>query len=277
MTSVRPPAVAGSFYPATADELNTLLDDCFSKSPLGPRGVFTPSANLIAGMVPHAGPIYSGPCAAHLYARLDQTIERVILIGVNHWARGHRAALSPWKTWRTPLGEATVDEKLNEYLESQVTFIKRESSAHAEEHSIEVQLPFLQRVLGQFTFTPISLAQISLDECAELGEAIAAYCRTATTTVILASTDLSHYLSPKETDALDRLALGQILAMNPQGLLQTTEAKNITMCGVIPTTVTLFAAKALGVKRATLLKHCHSGDVTPMRKVVGYASVALEL
>jgi MEMO1 family protein len=277
MTSVRPPTVAGSFYPATAGELNALLDDCFSKSPLGPRGVFTPSTALIAGIVPHAGPLYSGPCAAHLYARLVQTIERVILIGVNHRGRGHRAALSPWKTWRTPLGEADVDEKLNAYLESEVPFIKRDLYAHAAEHSIEVQLPFLQRVLGHFTFTPISLAQISLDECAELGEAIAAYCRTATMTVILASTDLSHYLSPKETDALDRLALGQILAMNPQGLLQTTDAKNISMCGVIPTAVTLFAAKALGAKCATLLKHCHSGDVTPMRKVVGYASVALEL
>lgn len=277
MTSVRPTAAAGSFYPATAVELNALLDDCFSKSPLGPRGVFTPSTALIAGIVPHAGPLYSGPCAAHLYARLNQTIERVILIGVNHWGRGHRAALSPWTTWRTPLGEATVDEKLNEYLESAVPFIKREPSAHAEEHSIEVQLPFLQRVLGQFTFTPISLAHISLDECAELGEAIAAYCRTAATTIILASSDLSHYLSPKETDRLDRLALDQVLTMSPQGLLQITEAKNITMCGVIPTAVTLFAAMALGAKRATLLKHCHSGDVTPMRKVVGYASVALEL
>ncbi|HLN87629.1 MAG TPA: AmmeMemoRadiSam system protein B, partial [Candidatus Limnocylindrales bacterium] len=102
MTSVRPSTVAGSFYPATADELNALLDDCFSKSPLGPCGVFAPSTDLIAGIVPHAGPLYSGPCAAHLYARLDQAIERVILIGVNHWARGHRAALSPWKTWRTP-------------------------------------------------------------------------------------------------------------------------------------------------------------------------------
>ena len=277
MTSVRPTAVAGSFYPATADELNTLLDDCFSTSPLGPRGVFTPSTDLIAGMVPHAGPIYSGPCAAHLYARLDQTIERVILIGVNHWARGHRAALSPWVTWSTPFGAVTVDQELNAFLEARIAFLKREPSAHAEEHSIEVQLPFLQRVLGQFTFTPISLAHISPEECAKLGDAIAAYCRTGAKTVILASSDLSHYLSPKETDALDRLALDPVLAMNPQGLIRVTAEKNITMCGVIPTAVMLFAAKALGVKRATLLKHCHSGDVMPMRQVVGYASVAFEL
>ncbi len=277
MTSSRPTAVAGSFYPANAVELNTLLDDCFSKSTLGPRGVCTPSNDLIAGMVPHAGPIYSGPCAAHLYARLDPTISRVILIGVNHWARGHRAALSPWEAWRTPLGDVTVDQELNACLEARIEFLEREPYAHAEEHSIEVQLPFLQRTLGPFTFTPISLAHISSDECAELGGAIAACSRGGAKTVILASSDLSHYLSPKETDALDRLAVEQVLAMNPVELLRITAEKNITMCGVIPTAVMLFAAKALDVKRATLLKHCHSGDVTPMRKVVGYASVALEL
>jgi len=277
MTSVRPTAVAGSFYPATADELRTLLDDCFTKSPLGPRGVYTPSPNLIAGMVPHAGPIYSGPCAAHFYARIEPTVQRVILIGVNHRAHGHRAALSPWESWRTPFGDVAVDEELNEYLEARVKFLKREPSAHAEEHSIEVQLPFLQRTLGEFTLAPISLAHISPDECAELGAAIAACCEIGAKTIILASSDLSHYLSPSETNALDGLAVDQVLAMNPQRLLQITEAKNITMCGVIPTAVMLFAANALGVKRSTLLKHCHSGDVTPMRKVVGYASVALEL
>ena len=275
--SIRPAAVAGTFYPATANELNTLLDDCFNRSPLGPRGVSKPSTDLIAGMVPHAGPIYSGPCAAHLYAHLDPTIRRVILIGVNHAARGHRAALSPWESWHTPLGDISVDKELNEYLEARVAFLKREADAHGEEHSIEVQLPFLQRTLGQFTFAPISLAHISPDECAELGDAIASYVQRVEKTLILASSDLSHYLSPKETDELDRLAIEQVIAMNPTGLLNVTEEKNITMCGVIPTAVMLFAAKKLNLKRATLLMHCHSGDVTPMRKVVGYASVAMEI
>jgi hypothetical protein len=277
MTSIRPAAVAGSFYPASAAELRKLLDHCFRESPLGPRGVFAPISELIAGMVPHAGPIYSGPCAAHLYARLDPSVEKVILLGVNHHGRGHRAALSPWQSWHTPLGEVAVDEELNRWLEERVKFLKREPHAHADEHSIEVQLPFLQRTLGQFTFAPISLAHISPAECAELGEVIAACCQRRAKTLILASSDLSHYLSPKETDALDRLAVDQVVAMNPHGLLQITEAKNITMCGVIPTAVMLHAANALGVKRATLLKHCHSGDVAPMRQVVGYASVALEL
>ncbi|HEX6800961.1 MAG TPA: AmmeMemoRadiSam system protein B, partial [Candidatus Binatia bacterium] len=206
MTSVRPTAVAGSFYPATVDELKTLLDDCFTQSPLGPRGVSTPWSDLIAGMVPHAGPIYSGPCAAHLFARLDPTASRVILIGVNHRAHGHRAALSPWESWRTPLGDVSVDKKLNEYLEARVAFIKREPGAHAEEHSIEVQLPFLQRTLGQFAIAPISLAHISHDDCAELGDAIASCVQCVEKTLILASSDLSHYRSPKETDELDRLA-----------------------------------------------------------------------
>ena len=277
MTSIRPAAVAGTFYPAAAAELNTLLDDCFHTSPLGPRGVFAPSAELIGGMVPHAGPIYSGPCAAHLYARIDPALRRVILLGVNHRAHGHRAALSPWESWRTPLGDVTVDVEMNEYLKARVAFLKREPYAHADEHSIEVQLPFLQRTLGPFTFTPISLAHISHDDCAELGDAISSYVHREEKILILASSDLSHYLSPKQTNELDRLAIDQVLAMNPTELLDVTEERNITMCGVIPTAVMLFAANALGVKRATLLKHCHSGDVTPMRKVVGYASVAMEI
>ncbi|HYA28283.1 MAG TPA: AmmeMemoRadiSam system protein B, partial [Acidobacteriota bacterium] len=162
-------------------------------------------------------------------------------------------------------------------LAARIGFLKREPYAHAEEHSIEVQLPFLQRRLGHFIFAPISLAYISPAECNELGAAIAEYCQSREKIVVLASSDLSHYLSPKQTDALDRLAVDQVLAMDPHGLLQVTEERNITMCGVIPTAVMLVAAKALGATRVTLLKHCHSGDVTPMRKVVGYASVALEL
>lgn len=281
MTSARPAAVAGTFYPAAAAELNQLLDHCFDQSPLGPRGVLTPSSELIAGVVPHAGPIYSGPCAAHFYARLDPSVCRVILVGVNHRAYGCSAALSPWSRWRTPLGDVTVDEDINAFLERRLVFLEREPLAHRDEHSLEVQLPFLQRTLRTFKFVPISLSQISFDQCMELGEVLAeaveANAAKKLRTIILASSDLSHYLSPKETDRLDRMALEQVLALNPGELLKITEANNITMCGVIPTAAALGAAKALGVKKASLLKHYHSGAITPMRKVVGYASVALEL
>jgi MEMO1 family protein len=281
MNSVRPPAVAGSFYPADAEALGALVKECFVSSPLGPRGAITRNSALTAGLVPHAGPIYSGPCAAHLYSQLEPSTQCVILLGVNHRSRGHKAALSPWDRWRTPLGDISIDEDLSGALESRVNFLRRDEAAHAKEHSIEIQLPFLQRVLDEFQFVPISLSYLSADECAELGSAIAEIYKSATAKevrpVILASSDLSHYLSPRQTDELDRLALDRVLALDPHGLLKVVEENDITMCGVLATAVMLYAANALGAKRARLLKHCHSGDITRMRNVVGYASVAIEL
>jgi len=280
MDRTRPAAVAGSFYPSVAEELSRLVDDCLTSSSLGPQGIQSPSPSIIGGLVPHAGYVYSGPCAAHLYARLDNSIQRVILLGVNHQARGHRAALSPAASWQTPLGTVKVDQELNHVLQDEVPFLKLDDLAHAEEHSIEVQLPFLQHLLGEFSFLPISLAHISIAECAELGAAVADVFRSSTQsgirTILMASSDLSHYLSPKETVELDGIVLKEVLAMNPQRLIEVAERKNITMCGLLPTAVLLFAANVLDMKQACLLKHCHSGDVTPMRKVVGYATVAFE-
>jgi AmmeMemoRadiSam system protein B len=178
------------------------------------------------------------------------------------------------------LGNVPVDQQFNAFLEQRVPFLKKDELAHAQEHSIEVQLPFLQRVLGEFVFVPISLADVSIEECAELGTAIAEVCKEDTAsqpkTVILASSDLSHYLSPKKTDQIDRIALEPVLNRDPAGLLTVVEQQNITMCGARPAAVMLHAANQLGVKRVRLLKHCHSGDAIPMRNVVGYASVVLE-
>jgi len=281
MDRIRPAAVAGSFYPSEAEELGRLIDECFESSPLGPQGDKSPSSSLIGGLVPHAGYVYSGPCAAHFYSLLENSIQRVILLGVNHQARGHRAAFSPADFWQTPLGAVRIDQELSHLLQGEVNFLKQDEAAHAREHSIEVQLPFLQRVLGDFSLVPISLAHISIEECIELGTAIADLLRnnrqSRTKTIMIASSDLSHYLSPKETTELDGIALEQVLALNPRALIAAAERENITMCGLLPTAVMLFAANLLDVKQACLLKHCHSGDVTPMRKVVGYASVALEL
>ena len=277
MQRIRPPAVAGSFYPSDAGELNVTLNDCFISSPLGPSGHASPNLALVAGMVPHAGFVYSGACAAHLYAQVESTTKRIILLGVNHWARGHRAALSPSDVWQTPLGDVPVDQRFNALLEQRVHFLKKDEIAHAQEHSIEVQLPFLQRVLGGFVFVPISLADVSEEECAELGAALAEICTASQSeSVILASSDLSHYLSPRKTDQIDQIALEPVLNRNPAELLAVIEQKNITMCGVRPAAVMLYAANQMGVKHARLLKHYHSGDVIPMRNVVGYASVALE-
>lgn len=280
MESIRPPAVAGSFYPAAAQELKGLIEESFSSSPLGPKGKKAVSPTLLGGMVPHAGYVYSGPCAAHFYSILGPDIGRVILLGVNHRARGAKAALSPDDFWQTPLGKVEVDREVNDLLKGEVGFLARDEKAHLQEHSIEVQLPFLQSVLGAFLFSPVSLSYLSEEECRVLGRAVARAYETETAsgkkTVIIASSDLNHYLSPKETERLDRLAVEQVVALEPEGLLKTVEEEGISMCGVIPTTVLLFAARELGAKKARLLKHCHSGDVIPMREVVGYASVAVE-
>lgn len=281
MAPIRPSAVAGSFYPASSEELGKTMEECFFTSPLGPRGAKFSLPSLLGGMVPHAGYFYSGPCAAHFYTALERDIGCVILLGVNHRGMGARAALSPVDCWETPSGRVAVDRELNERLAAQVDFIEKDERPHLHEHSIEVQLPFLQRVLEDFTFLPISLSHLSEEECRRLGQAIAGIYETKNgagqKTVLIASSDLSHYLSPKETERLDRMALEPVLALDPPALLKTVEEEDISMCGVIPTAVFLFAAKALKARRARLLKHCHSGDAVPMREVVGYASVAVEL
>ena len=253
------------------------MDECLFASPLGPQGKRLPVSGIIAGLVPHAGYVFSGSCAAHLYACLDPSIRRVILLGVNHWSRGANAALSPWDRWRTPFGEVRVDQDLNDILREQTSFLKPDEEAHRREHSIEVQLPFLQRMLHHFTLLPISFSYLCLEECRKLGQILADYCAAAACrTLILASSDLNHYLSPERTEELDRLAIERVLALDPEGLLDVVENKNISMCGVMPTTVLLFAINALGGKRVRLLQHYHSGQVTEMTEVVGYASMCFE-
>jgi AmmeMemoRadiSam system protein B len=281
MERVRPAAVAGSFYPAEAEDLKELLAECFDSHPLGPKGNRSPSPSLLGGMIPHAGYAYSGPCAAHLYSRLHRETSLAVVIGVNHRARGARAALSAAECWETPLGRVRIDHAAGERLLGEVDFLKQDDRAHREEHSIEVQLPFLQIVLGEFVFLPIALSHVTEAECRRLGAALArlyeARSGPGAKVVLLASSDLSHYLSPEETERLDRLALDEFLALDAVGLLKTVEENNITMCGAVPAAVLLFAAAALNARGARLLKHCHSGDTAPMRQVVGYASVAVEV
>lgn len=281
MKGIRFPAVAGSFYPAETEKLKKLLEECFVSSPLGPRRVSSPSPSLLGGMVPHAGFIYSGPCAAHFYSTLERDIERVILLGVNHRGRGAKAAFSTSDYWETPLGRVRVERSLQESLKGAVDFLVEDERPHIEEHSIEVQLPFLQTVLREFSFLPLSLSYLSVEECERLGEAIAqlyeAERAAGSKVVLIASSDLSHYLSPAESERRDGMALEEVLALDPVGLLKTVEEEDISMCGVLPTAVFLFAARVLGARRARLLKRYHSGDAAPMREVVGYASVAVEL
>jgi AmmeMemoRadiSam system protein B len=278
--SIRRAAVAGSFYPAETKALQHLIEGSFQFHPLGPLGAGSYSSPLFGGMVPHASLVYSGACAAHFYSVLPPDLESVILLGVNHRGTGSDAALSPADFWETPLGVVRVEREPSRTLSALAGFIAEDETAHRFEHSIEVQLPFLQTVLKTFSLVPVSLAHISDDECARLGQAVAQLYEKQMAlgkkTIVIASSDLSHYLSPEETERLDRLVLGPLLALDPAALLEAVRREHISMCGVIPTAVFLEAAKTLGAKRARLLKHCHSGDVSPMKEVVGYASVAVE-
>lgn len=279
MAQVRRPAVAGSFYPAERKALEALIEECFVTHPLGPKGAKPSFPSLLGGMVPHAGYVYSGPCAAYFYSAVEADTATAIILGVNHRGRGWKAALSAAEAWETPLGEVRVDRDLERHLKTRVRFLQEDDRAHGLEHSIEVQLPFLQKVLAGFAFVPVSLSYLSEEECRQLGEGVARACEanrsSGKKTVVIASSDLSHYLSPAETERLDRLALDQVLALDPSGLLKTVEERDISMCGVLPTATFLFAARFLGAKKARLLKHCHSGDAAPMAEVVGYASVAV--
>jgi AmmeMemoRadiSam system protein B len=263
---VRPAAVAGSFYSADAETLRAELRGCFTH-PLGP-GAVADASPCVAGVVPHAGYLYSGACAAHLYAALDRRASRVILLGVNHRGIGSPAALSPADFWETPLGRVEVDRGLGRRLLEAVAFVAEDERPHAREHSIEVQLPFLQTALERFAFLPLSLSHLALEDCEAAGGQKVA---------LLASTDLSHYLRPDEAKRLDDMALERVLAIDPRGLYRVVRENDISMCGVIPTVVFLFAATLLGARGARLLKQYHSGDIAPMREVVGYASVAVDL
>ena len=278
MIQIRAPAVAGTFYPNDQRALRELLHDCFYTSTLGPRGSLPVDRRILGGIVPHAGPVYSGPCAAHFFAALSTDIEQVIVLGVNHRGRGHAAALGSWDAWRTPLGEVPVNQDAGKQLASTVDFLRRDNHAHEFEHSIEIELLFLQQVLEHFCIVPISLAQLSTEQCLSLGRAIGAFIANNATarTIVIASSDLSHYLSPAETAQLDRAALAAVLELNGERLLQVVNRQNISMCGALPAATLLHAAAFLHAPSARLLQHYHSGDVKPMDEVVGYASVAID-
>lgn len=282
--SVRPPIVAGQFYAADPGQLRAHLEACFAHR-LGPGELPTPRADgpgkVIGLMVPHAGYDYSGPAMAWAYARLaaDGAPARVLLLGPNHRTAGPQAALSPDSAWETPFGEVQVDAELRAELLAGGRGLLEDRAAHRWEHSLEVQLPFLQLVFGSpLRFCPLTLGGLPASGIMELGEVIARAAR-AQPTVLVATTDMSHYVPQQEAQRLDRLALEQVLALAPQELLVTVRQRGITMCGVAPVAVMLWAARALGAERAELLSYYTSGDIAgeqdPMERVVGYASAAV--
>src|SRR4051812_12295681 len=210
--NTRPPAVAGAFYEASPDRLRAQVSDCFAKSEL-------PAAKerFIGAVVPHAGLMYSGAVAAAFYARAELP-KRFIILCPNHTGVGHFAAINREGSWRTPLGDVKIDTPLADALMSRTSLLAEDWTAHAREHSLEVQLPFLQQLIGDFTFVPICLGAHRYDYCETIGHAIADVIAKERDVAILASSDLNHYEDQQSTLRKDQLAIDAVLALDPREL-----------------------------------------------------------
>lgn len=268
---VRPPAVAGTFYEASPDRLRRQVAACFAANPPA-----LAKERLIGAVVPHAGLMYSGHVAAAIYALADLP-KRLIILCPNHTGAGHFAAINHEGAWRTPLGDVAIESSLADALMAKTPLLADDTRAHAREHSLEVQLPFLQRILGDFTFVPICLGAHRYDYAEEIGRAIADVVKEEREPIaLLASSDLNHYEDQRETLRKDQLAIDQVLARNPRELWRVVGEYDVSMCGFIPTTTMLVAANALGARDAKLIKHATSGDVNgDYSHVVGYASISI--
>lgn len=273
---IRPPAVAGQFYPSEGRALTVQLEACFTSGrgpgALPPRRRST-ERHLRAAVVPHAGYVYSGPIAALAYSRIaaEAPPATVLILGVDHHGGGAPASVSD-QPWRTPLGPVEPDHALVRALARGPVEI--DETAHAAEHSIEVQVPFLQYVLPHPRFAALMVRQGGFEFLSEVAAVVRAAIRDRDV-LVLASTDFSHYVPASEADRLDHLALTAIEAGDARGLFDVVERHRISMCGIAPTTV-LLAALAGEPLRRRVLRWGHSGEAEPMTRVVGYAAVAFE-
>jgi len=266
---IRPPAVAGRFYPSDPRELSREVDEFCG----GARD----KTRAIACMVPHAGYMYSGHVAGAVYGALDVPA-KCILLGPRHYPHGQPLAILTEGGFETPLGSAQIDEPMAAELARACPLLREDSVAHAREHSLEVQLPFLQRIDGKnLRFVPVVLATDRYGAMEELGRAVAQVVRAHKEPVlVIASTDMNHYESDEITRIKDRRAIERVLALDPQGLYETVRREGITMCGYAATVVMLIAARELGAQEARLIRYATSGDVSGDREqVVGYAGVVI--
>ena len=266
--SVREPAVAGAFYPGTAAHLDRQLDQLMP-SDAAPHP-------LLACVAPHAGYVYSGRVAGQLFGHLELP-RRVVVMGPNHTGLGAPVAVAPDDAWATPLGPVPLDRELGELLLARHPDACRDPVAHRREHSIEVQLPFLLRRRPDVTVLPVCLKHLGYAGCERLGESLAVIADELGEPLgIVASSDMTHYRPDAEARDLDHLAIVQMLARDPAGLYETVHREGITMCGVIPATVALVAARLMGATSAHLSSYATSGDVSGDRSaVVGYAGICL--
>ena len=290
--TIRNAAVAGQFYPGNEKQLKQQIESCFlNERGFGAIPVITKTGRTLRGIVvPHAGYIFSGAIASHAYGRLAQHgfADTFIILGPNHTGMGSGVSVMTEGIWKTPLGAVPIDSSLGERIGTGI--IDRDASAHMYEHSIEVQLPFLQYVAQgkKFEFVPVCMMMQDYETAQEVGATLAfAIQQSKKKIVLIASSDFSHagfnyQTSPPQgmrVDAYahkqDELAIKKILNLDPEGLIRTIDDHRITMCGYGPVAAMLIAAKILGTHNPELLKYGTSYEVHPNSSCVGYGAISL--
>ena len=265
---LRLPAVAGQFYPSNPLELSNLVHRCLQQGS-------SASKQYVKGcLVPHAGYVYSGSVAGSVFSRIEIP-RKVIVLGVRHFPHGENAAILCDGAWRTPLGDFPIDSRLAQACKRECPILKEDTVAHAQEHSVEVQLPFLQVLRPNAKFVPIALGTIRFDELQGIGKALAHLIASSEEEILLlATSDLNHYEDETTTQKKDALAIAQLEAMDPYGLYEVCRKESISMCGLCPAVAALTALRALGAETAETLLHATSATVAgDFRRVVGYVGM----
>ena len=272
---IRAPVVAGKFYEGTEAGLRAEIEAAYldDRGPGKLPEVNEAGPRRILGLVcPHAGYFYSGAVAAHSYAQLaaDGVPDTVVIVGPSHQMGGFLAGTQAAGAWRTPLGDAEIDEELARALVAALPELVDDPRAFTYEHSLEVQVPFLQHLYGErLRIVPIMMVEQELADARLLGEALG-QTLAGRNAVIVASTDMTHQ-EPAEVAREQDLALAEYIRnLDAQGLLAERARRGITMCGFGPTAAMLVAAQALGATGAEILAYHHSGEVDPRPGVVGY-------
>lgn len=281
MANLRHPVVAGSFYEGNAEALRAQIEACFL-STLGPGKL--PEVNVkgprrILGLVcPHAGYLYSGAVAATAYFSLasDGKPDTVVVLGPNHTGYGNPLSAMNEGVWRTPMGDVQVDRQVAEAIAAETVILDFDEVAHRHEHSIEVQLPFLQYLYGNsFKFVPICFLMQDLETAQEIGRALAEALANRNA-VVVASSDFTHYESQANVNRKDLSALKAVEVLDERKFYEVLEAESVSACGYGPIAALLTFAKSSGATRAEVLTHKTSGDVTGDKSsVVGYAAVTI--
>jgi len=270
--NVRSPVLAGTWYPGIPEVLRQTITGYLSKA--------TPPAaegKVIAIIVPHAGYMYSGQVAAYSYKLLQGTAPKLVfLIGPSHRVGFRGFSVSQYSGYKTPLGVAPVDQDLAKKLLAINPQMKWNSQADTHEHSLEIQIPFIQTVLKDFTIVPIIMGDQDFETCTLLAKSLIQVLPSREETVILASTDLSHFHTDQQAKVLDGEFIRHVRDFAPEALAKAVASGSCEACGAGPTIAAMLAAREIGANRSVILNYANSGDVTgDRRQVVGYLSAAL--